>query len=183
MTPDDESKVRNQTQSVTSENAVRAVPDVNNEPMFDSATMMREVKENSADNADADVGDPVTADDPDDDVLTYSLSGGADMAAFKIDDETGQIMAREGTMLNFESDKTTYVVEVKAEDPFGESDSTMVTITVTNVNEPPDLDLVTPDTPVTPDPVNNAPEFEGTEITLEGMEGRSLQQYGDRHRR
>ena len=139
----------------TSKNAVRKVPDVNNEPMFSSASMMREVEENSADNADADVGDAVTADDPDDDALTYSLSGGADMASFKIDDTSGQIQAKKGTTLDFEGGQRTYMVEVKAEDPFGLSDTTMVTITVTDKNEPPDLMLI-PDggtTPATPDNV------------------------------
>ena len=63
-----------------SENAVRAVPDVNTPPMFESASMMREVNENETENA----GDPVTADDADDDSLTYSISGGADMDAFGI---------------------------------------------------------------------------------------------------
>ena len=58
-----------------SQNAVRAVPDVNNKPEFDSATMMREVNENETVN----VEDPVTANDPDGDALSYSISGGADM--------------------------------------------------------------------------------------------------------
>ena len=85
---------------------------------------------------------PVTADDPDGDALTYTITGGADMGSFEIDaDNTGQITVKEGTMLDFEGSKTTYVVEVKADDPFGLSD-TMVTITVINVNEPPDLMLI-----------------------------------------
>ena len=150
----DESTNRNQTQSVTSENAVRAVPDVNNAPMFESASMMRDVDENSKE--DADVGDPVKADDADDDVLTYSLSGGADMASFGIDDETGQILVGANPMLDFEGGQATYVVEVKAADPFGESDTTTVTITVVNVNEPPDLMLIPGaggTTPATPDNV------------------------------
>ena len=122
------------------------------------------MKENTA--AGGKVGDdPVTAEDADDDVLTYTFSGGADMDAFEIDDETGQITVGEGTMLDFEGSQTTYMVEVKAEDPFGKSDSAMVTIMVTNVNEPPDLMLVAPVTPPdttdpTPEPENNAPEFD-----------------------
>ena len=138
---------------------MRAVPDTNTPPVFESASMMREVKENSADNADANVGDPVTADDADLDALTYTISGGADMASFKIDDTSGQIQARKGTKLDFESSKTTYVVEVKAADPFGGSDFTMVTIMVINVNEPPDLTLVV-DEPVTP-PVTPTVEVTG----------------------
>ena len=42
-------------------------------------------------------------------------------------------------MLDFEGTQTTYVVEVTAMDPFGKSASTMVTITVTDENEPPEV--------------------------------------------
>ena len=49
--------------------AVRAAPDVNNPPVFASAsTMMREVNEDETNNA----GDPVTANDADGDSLTYT---------------------------------------------------------------------------------------------------------------
>ena len=130
----------------TSQNAVREVPEVNRPPMFESASMMREVEENTRAGF-AIGGDPITADDPDGDTLTYSRSGGADMASFTIDSTTGQLKVGEGTDLDFEGTQTTYEVEVKAEDPFGKSDTTLVTITVTNVNEAPDLMLV-PDEPV-----------------------------------
>ena len=157
-TTDDESEERNQTQMATSVHAVRSVPGVNRPPMFESASMMREVDENSADNADADVEDEVTADDPDGDALTYTISGGADMGAFKIPDSTtGQIVVRKGTVLDFEGSKTTFEIEVKAEDPFGKSDSTTVTITVVNVNEPPDLELRPPNSP---------PEFESDTMMI-----------------
>ena len=99
-------------------------------------------------------------------MLTYTISGGADMDAFAILDihsGTGQITVGEGTDLDFEGDQTEYMVEVTADDPFDRSDSTMVTIIVTNVNERPDLTLVVeePVTPVTPtpEPENNAPVF------------------------
>ena len=42
------------------------------------------------------------------------------------------------TDLDFEGTQRTYTVEVKAEDPFGRSHTTTVTITVTNVDEAPD---------------------------------------------
>ena len=54
------------------------------------------------------MGGPVTATDPDDDVLTYDITGGADMDAFKIESGTGQIMVGKDTKLNFESSQTTY---------------------------------------------------------------------------
>ena len=131
----DESKTRDQTQMAMSVHAVRAVPDVNRPPMFESASMMREVKENTK--ADGTVGDPVKADDPDDDALTYSISGGADMGSFKIVPTSGQIQVKAGTKLDYEEGQRTYMVEVRADDPFGGSAMTMVTITVTDVNEPP----------------------------------------------
>ena len=123
------------------ENAVRARPDVNNPPMFDSATMMRSVDENEKKNA----GDPVMADDPDDDSLTYSITGGADMDAFGIVPESGQLTVKEGTDLNAEGTQTTYEVEVTASDPFDGRDSTMVTLTVMNVNEAPEFMAEDPD--------------------------------------
>ena len=137
----------------TSANAVREVPEVNRPPVFESASMMREVEENSL--AGIAVGDPVMADDPDNDVLTYTRTGGADMAAFTIDSTSGQLKVGEGTKLDFEGAQTTYEVEVTAKDPFGLSDSTTVTITVTNVNEKPNLTLIVdePVTPPTPDAV------------------------------
>ena len=140
----------------TSENAVRAVPDVNNPPVFASG-ITREVKETAG--AGDNVGDAVTAMDPDGDPLDYSITGGADMGAFDIDMDSGQIKVGDGTMLDFEGSQTTYVVEVTADDPFDGSDSTMVTIMVTNVNEPPDLMLVEDDEPVTP------PDMETIEVT------------------
>ena len=119
-----------------SPNAVRLEPEVNSDPVFD-AGITREVAENSE--TDETVGGPVTASDPDEDTLTYSISGGADMSAFTIDRGTGQIKVGKGTKLNYEGDQTSYMVEVTATDPFGGMASAMVTIMVTNMNEPPML--------------------------------------------
>ena len=129
---------------VESANAVRVEPDVNSDPVFD-AGITREVAENTP--TDGTVGGPVTATDPDDDALTYSITGGADMAAFKIDSGTGQIKVGKGTKLNFESSQTTYMVEVTATDPFGGTGSIMVTIMVTDMNEGPTLTLGPGSTP------------------------------------
>ena len=87
--------------------------------------------------ADAPVGDPVAAEDPDDDPLTYALSG-TDAGSFGIDDSAGQISVPAETSLDFET-KNSYSVTVTATDPSGESDSVDVTITVMDVNEPPDV--------------------------------------------
>ena len=117
----------------TSANAVREAPETNNAPEL-PASVEVEVKESVT--GGGNVGDPVTATDADDDVLTYSLSGGADKDAFGIVPESGQITVGADTELDYET-RTSYMVEVKAEDPFGRSDTVMVTITVTDVDEPP----------------------------------------------
>ena len=71
----------------------------NRPPEFATAMDSRDVAENSE--ADAVVGDPVVATDPNDDDLTYGLSGD-DATAFSIDDN-GQITVGQGTTLDFET--------------------------------------------------------------------------------
>ena len=100
----------------------------NGPPAFAMATTSRDVAENSE--ADAVVGDPVVATDPDNDDVTYGLSG-ADATDFSIHD-TGQITVGQGTMLDYET-RTTYTVTVTATDPSGETAIIEVTINVTNV--------------------------------------------------
>ena len=104
-------------------------------------TGMREVAENTgaavninntaADNAD---DAPVAATDGTD-TLTYTL-GGTDAASFGILRDTGQLQTK--TKLDYET-KNSYVVTVTATDPDGLSDSIDVTITVTNVDEAPEI--------------------------------------------
>ena len=120
--------------------AVRAQPNVNTAPMFAAATIMREVNENETGN----VGAPVTATDAEGDSIAHSISGGADEDAFEINEDTGQITVGDDTELNYE-DRETYVVEVTAEGPFGKSSSTMVTITVIDLNEAPEFVADNPD--------------------------------------
>ena len=87
-----------------SANPVLAKPYINQAPEFLDEEPTRTVNENAA--ADAPVGDPVAAEDPDDDPLTYALSG-ADAGSFGIDDSTGQISVPAETSLDFET-KTSY---------------------------------------------------------------------------
>ena len=109
------------------------VTDMSEAPMFAADMDTRSVAENTA--AGENVGDPVMAIDEDEgDTLTYALSGD-DAASFAIDAATGQIMVGEGTVLDFESEKTTYTVTVTATAGDGLSDMVTVTITVTNVND------------------------------------------------
>ena len=95
------------------------------------------------------VGAPVAATDGDeDDILTYSL-GGPDASKFRVRqdnpgttdvNEGGQIEVADGTKLDHET-KSTYMVTVIVRDPGGLSASIDVTITVTDVNEPPEIML------------------------------------------
>ena len=116
-----------------SKNAVRELPETNSAPVFTERSVTREVPENTP--AGDSVGDPVKATDADEDLLSYTLSGGADKGAFEVDLETGQIEVGADTKLDFEGDQKTYTVKVKAEDPFALSDTITVTIVVTNVDE------------------------------------------------
>ena len=132
-----------------SEHAVQAVLGANEAPDFpdqdpntpeDEDTATRMVPENTA--AGMAIGDPVVAEDANDDILTYTLTG-TEADFFDINWATGQIMTKEA--LDAEAARgVTYTVSVKATDPAGvpntdtdNSDEITVTITVTDVNEPP----------------------------------------------
>ena len=104
----------------------------NRSPEFtEGAGAVRSVAEAST--SGSDVGAPVTALDPDDNTLTYSLRG-TDRSSFDIDRGTGQITIANGTNLDYET-KDTYTVIVRARDPSGATDTITVTIIVTNVDE------------------------------------------------
>ena len=77
----------------------------------------------------ASVGEPVVAMDPDEDMLTYTVSGD-DAASFAIDASTGQLTT--GTVLDHEI-QASYAVTVIATDPSGADAEVRVTITVTEV--------------------------------------------------
>ena len=75
---------------------VRKAPSNNVDPVGTAATRM--VDENSAPGTK--VGKPVTAADTPGDVLTYTLTGGADGGDYRIDAATGQITVGPRTMLD-----------------------------------------------------------------------------------
>ncbi|MYB17222.1 MAG: hypothetical protein F4X41_09390 [Chloroflexi bacterium] len=118
----------------------------NQQPIFPATEDgARTVPENSSPGAN--IGDPVAADDPENDPLTYSLSG-PDAASFSIVAGSGQLRVKEA--LDFES-KSTYQVTVDVhdrKDGLGNSsaaidDSIDVTVTVGNVEEPGSITLTT----------------------------------------
>ena len=113
---------------------------VQSPPVFtDTAPAARSVPENTA--AEENVGAAVAATDENtDDRLTYSLTG-TDAAAFDIDAASGQILTKTGVTYDHEA-QSSYSVTVSVTD--GRSTVTIaVTITVTDVAEPPDA----PDAP------------------------------------
>ena len=137
----------------------QAPPPPNSRPAFDEDVVTAlSVAENTA--AETDLGAPITASDPDsEDSLSYSLSG-ADSSMFSVGASTGQISIGAGTTLDYESpadsdDDNIYSVTVQVtdgRDAQGNTDTTVdatvdVSIRVTNVNE--------------------APEFESSEVGLE----------------
>ena len=94
---------------------------------------IRELAENSV--AGALVGGPLTATESEGRQLSYSL-GGEDAALFSIDPETGQILLGSGVVLDYESGRRTYTVDVVASSSVGGVSKTSVTVAVTNVDEP-----------------------------------------------
>ncbi len=106
--------------------------DENRAPAFaDGTSTTRSVAENTA--ADTNIGSAISATDPDDDTLTYTL-GGTDAASFSIVSTSGQLQTN--AALDYES-KSSYSVTVDVSDGNGGSDSIPVTISVTDVNESP----------------------------------------------
>ena len=109
----------------------------NSKPGFDEGhSTTREVAENTP--AGRNIGQPVTATDADNDTLTYSLSG-THAASFGINSSTGQLKTKDA--LDHEA-RASYLVTVTASDGMaGSTDATIaLTITVTDVNEPPAFD-------------------------------------------
>ena len=112
---------------------VIAVPVDNTAPSFATPTTTREIAEDAL--SDAVVGAPVTATDPGD-VLTYTLSGSS---RFTIDSARGRIRVASDAMLDHERGPS-HTVSVTASDSSNATASISVTISVTNVNEPPEAD-------------------------------------------
>ena len=118
----------NKTAQKVSAAPVQAAPITNSAPQFPAATGMRSVAEGPRGRP---VGSPVVADD--DDTLTYSVTGDA---AFAIDMSTGQLLT--DSALDREA-RDTHTVTVTATDPSNLFDEITVTITVTDVDEPPTI--------------------------------------------
>ena len=141
----------NKTMNGISTNPVRAAVSsgANASPDFQDDTDDRSVPESTA--VGANVGDPVTATDTNNDTLTYELvkvaaPNDGDDEFFDIDMATGQITVAQN--LDYDSDQSRgtsgnrpddgeYMVTVRATDPSGSFGNITVTITAVNVNEDP----------------------------------------------
>ena len=107
------------------------VTNVNEAPSFASSTTTRSIAENTA--SGQNIGTAVAATDVDHTSLAYTL-GGTDASSFSIVSTSGQL--RTSAALDRET-KASYSVTVTATDAGNLSDTTTVTINVTNVNEAP----------------------------------------------
>ena len=106
----------------------------NEPPEFSPTTAAREVPENTAANTNIGAALPA-ATDADNDPLTYTLED-ADAASFDFNATTRQLSTKSGITYDHETTPS-YSVTLKAEDDNGGSDTLAVTITVTDVEEPP----------------------------------------------
>ena len=110
----------------------RATTHANRPPSFDEGAVgSRAVAENTP--AEQDIGEPVSATDPDDDTLSYSL-GGTDADRYAVDTGTGQL--RTHGMLDHERDAGDEVT-VTVADGYGGDASIAVTVSVADEDEPP----------------------------------------------
>ena len=106
----------------------------NEPPEFSPTTATREVPENTAANTNIGAALPA-ATDADNDPLTYTLED-ADAASFNFNATTRQLSTKSGVTYDHETTPS-YSVTLKADDDNGGTDTLAVTITVTDVEEPP----------------------------------------------
>ena len=110
--------------------AATANPVRNDPPAFNDDTAILAVDENSP--SGTSVGTPLTAQDPNGDPISYSLTGNG---AFAVNPETGQITVATGAELDFET-QATFALTLRAEDSHGDHDDIGVTVNLNNVDEP-----------------------------------------------
>ena len=104
-------------------------------PVFGRTSYAFDLAENADGSTIAVAVGTVSATDPDEDPLIYSIAAGNDAGLFEIDSSTGALSYR-GMGEDFESDTTTYELTVQASDGSLHSD-VAVTVNVTNEAEAP----------------------------------------------
>ena len=133
-------------------NLIVVVTDVNEPPEFEFPATLIEVRENTE--ANAEIGDPVAATDPESAELAYSLAG-TDSGLFSVDVSNGQISVGAGTVLDYESlsdsdgDNIYELVVLMTDDQDGDgnSDDSIdaeidVTVMITDINELPEFEAL-----------------------------------------
>ena len=124
-----------------SDKSLRAITDFpavddrlsNASPVFPDTVAPISVREDTP--AGRNAGSPVRATDAENDALLYTLSGSSD---FAIGRTNGQIRVADRVEFDYEGGQRSYTVLVKADDGFAGGTGTVdVTITITDVNEPP----------------------------------------------
>ena len=112
-----------------------AVTDGDTAPYFlDGDTTTRSILENSP--AGTDVGEPIAAGDPEGGTLTYSVAGD-DASFFSLDTANGQLSVASGVSFDYENpgDRDSgndYEVTLTVTDPDNETDTSDVTVSITN---------------------------------------------------
>ncbi len=106
----------------------------NQPPVFtDGSSTTRSFAENTT--GVQNIGDPLSATDPEGTPLTYSLEG-TDADAFTINSRSGQLRTKSDQTYNYEA-KPRYVVSVKATDGHSGERTITILINLNDVNEPP----------------------------------------------
>ncbi len=106
---------------------------VNNAPVFtEGESTTRSL--NEAYYVDRSFGDPVSATDPDNDALTFTISGTDAEGTFGVYQNNGQLNLRSTAQLDYDT-KSSYTVTITASDNKGGSDSITVTINLTQAPE------------------------------------------------
>ena len=128
------------------------VTDVNEPPEFELPAMLIEVRENTE--ANAEIGDPVAAIDPESTELKHSLAG-TDSGLFSIDDSSGQISVGAATTVDYESPSDSdgdniyelMVLVTDGQDGDGNPNDSVdaeidMTVMVTDINELPEFEAL-----------------------------------------
>ena len=108
----------------------------NSPPAFSTDTITFELDENTGPGLRVG-GAAVTADDSDDDTLSYSL-GGTHSGSFTIDSGSGRLSTKDGEVYDFET-RPVYSVWVSADDGHGGTDRVTVRVELQDVDEPPTI--------------------------------------------
>jgi len=110
------------------------VKDVDENPRFDKLLESVVIPENS------NLMFSTSAQDPENQILTYSITGGEDSALFGIDQDSGEIKFDKTPDFELAQDldkDNTYILEVTVSDPANNLDKQSLVITVKDVNEEP----------------------------------------------